>query len=80
MAAPTNQPVYQLYCGIDIAARTFTASFCCPGQTPERATSFEQTPQDFESLKRWLLAKDLPTNQSLVVMEATGNYWVELAT
>lgn len=80
MAAPTNQPVYQLYCGIDIAARTFTASSSRPGQPPERANSYTQTPQDFEKLQKWLLAKGLPANQILVVMEATGNYWVELAT
>lgn len=80
MAAPANQRVYQLYCGIDIAARTFTASIGLPQQTPGKSSSFEQTPQDFEKLKKWLLSKNLPANQILIVMEATGNYWVELAT
>lgn len=80
MAAPTNPPLYQLYCGIDIAARTFTASMGLPQQAPGKSSSFEQTPQDFEKLKKWLLAKDLPAQYTLVVMEATGNYWIELAT
>jgi transposase len=80
LSAPGDQPLYQLYGGIDIAARTFTASIALPHQTPAKASSFEQTAQDFEKLKKWLLSKDLPAQHILIVMEATGNYWIELAT
>jgi transposase len=82
MAAPADKIVYQLYCGVDLAARTFTASTCRRDQTPAKATSFEQTPQGFELLKKQkqLVNKGYAPEQVLVVMEATGTYWIELAT
>ena len=75
------KPTYSLFCGIDIAAKTFTAAFCIPGdhEEPSKAANFKQTPQDFEALKNYLLKSDFPANQILIIMEATGNYWVELA-
>jgi transposase len=77
------KPTYKLFCGIDIAAKTFTAAKCKTGEgedeEPSKATNFKQSSQDFEALRSYLLKSHLLPNQILVVMEATGNYWVELA-
>jgi transposase len=72
---------YKLFCGVDIATKTFTAAICIPTEheEPSKATNFKQTPQDFEALKNYLLKTHFLANQILVVMEVTGNYWVELA-
>jgi len=80
MAAPGDKPVYQLYSGVDIAARTFTTSTCRREENPSKASSFEQTPAGFEGLKKLLLTKGTDPASILVVMEATGTYWIELAT
>lgn len=80
--ATSSTPNYNFYCGVDIAARTFTAAWCKAAHTPSKAASFDQTTAGFEKFKQWLLAKAATADaaQFLVVMEATGNYWIELAT
>jgi transposase len=65
---------------VDIAAKTFTAALCLPDEEPTKAASFNQSSDDFERFKKYLLAKQLPPTQVLVVMEATGTYWIELAS
>jgi transposase len=75
-----SKPSYQLYCGIDIAAKTFTASKCLPDEDPSKAINFKQTPEDFNQLRKYLLSSGLTPDQILVVMEATGTYWIELAS
>jgi len=76
------KPIYKLFCGIDIAAKTFTAATCKldDEEEPSKATNYKQTSQDFEALQNHLLQNQLPPSQILIVMEATGNYWVELAS
>lgn len=74
------RPPYQLGAGIDIAAKTFTAATCLPDAEPTKAENFKQTPTDFACLEKRLRATGFPPDQILVVMEATGNYWIELAT
>lgn len=73
---------YQLFVGIDISARTFTASCLKPEQEPTLAVDFEQSVQGYATFYKWLLAqgKDCTPQQFLVVMEATGTYWIMLAT
>lgn len=77
---PSSRRRYKLGCGIDIAARTFTTAMCELDETPSKALNFTQTPEDFARLEKHLLASGLLPTDILVVMEATGTYWIELAT
>ncbi len=74
------KPTYQLYGGVDIAAKTFTAATCKGDQEPTKASNFKQSPQDYVQLQKQLLSSGVTPDQILVVMEATGTYWIELAT
>lgn len=79
MSHSTNPPSYQLYVGIDIAATTFTAVPTTDGPPHERARTFAQTPQGFAALHDQLRATTVAPAQTLIVVEATGSYWVALA-
>jgi transposase len=70
---------YQLYVGIDVAAETFVAAWLTPGGQPGAPLTGEQTPAGFAALQRRLRATAAPPAATLVVLEATGNYWVALA-
>ena len=70
---------YQLYVGVDVAADTFTASWLAPGGAPTVPCTGEQTPAGYAALQRRLRATAAPPAATLVVLEATGNYWVALA-
>jgi len=70
---------YQLYVGIDIAAATFTAAWMPPGGAPTPPVTHPQQPSGFASLQRQLAATDTLPAATLVVLEATGSYWVALA-
>src|SRR5690348_8113518 len=70
---------YRLFVGIDIAARTFTVASMHRGQTPSRAQTFSQTRSGFAQLQRHLLTLEPEPTAVLVVMEATGTYWMRLA-
>ncbi len=72
-------PVYHLFVGIDIAATSFTASWLRPGTSPSAATTFPQTPAGFTALQQQLAATGATPAATLVVLEATGSYWVALA-
>jgi len=76
----TRTSSYQLYVGVDIAAKTLTAAWMAPGATPGRPLTVDQTPQGFAARQDRLLAMGHPAAAILVVMEATGSYWVGLAT
>jgi transposase len=72
-------PPYQLFVGVDIAATSFTASWRSAQGQLSRPITFEQTPQGFTALQQQLLATGSAAT-ILVVLEATGTYWVALAT
>lgn len=72
--------LYQLFVGVDVAAATATAAWQLPRQKPSKPITFEQTPEGFSSLHRHLMKTGVMSNQTLVVMEATGIYWMALAT
>jgi transposase len=72
--------VYQLYVGIDIAARSFSAVLLISNNQPQKAEDFKQTEQDFARFEAKLAAVNPTPAEILVVMEATGTYWVRLAT
>src|ERR687886_1458174 len=70
---------YQLYVGIDVAADSFTAAWLSVGGTPSPAFAADQAPAGYATLQRRLRAAGVPPASTLVVLEATGNYWVALA-
>jgi transposase len=69
----------QLYVGVDVAATTFVAAWLAPGGKPSAPFAGEQTPAGFAALQRRLRATAAAPAATLVVLEATGNYWVALA-
>jgi transposase len=79
MTPPTTRPPYHLFVGVDIAAATFTAAWTPPGRSPSPPRTFDQTPTGFAAFQQHLQATDVPPAATLVVLEATGSYWVALA-
>jgi len=69
---------YQLHVGVDIAADTFTAAWLAGDGRPSAPFTGEQTPAGFAALQRQLRSAAKPAG-TLVLLEATGNYWVALA-
>ena len=77
MARSSSQ--YRLFVGIDVAATSCAVSWMRPGAQPARAFTIKQTPAGFAELERQLLAIEPDPNAVLIVMEATGTYWMRLA-
>lgn len=70
---------YQLFVGVDVAATTFTTSWM-PVQGPiARPAKFDQTPEGIASFQQRLRDLSVWPTTTLIVMEATGSYWVTLA-
>ncbi len=76
----TVPPTYQLFVGIDIAAATFTVVWTHGGAPNMRPLTLDQTPQGFLALQQRLQATNVAPAATLVVLEATGSYWITLAT
>lgn len=79
MTAPPPTPSYQVFVGIDIAATSFAATWTQGGPARERARTFEQTPAGFAAFQDWLATSAVPPAATLLLLEATGSYWVTLA-
>jgi transposase len=79
-AAASSASPYHLFVGVDIAAATFTTVWMAAGTAPSRPLTLDQNPHGFATLQARLLATDHAPSAVLVVMEATGSYWVALAT
>ena len=71
---------YRLFVGLDIAAATFAASWMTPHGRPSHALTLAQTADGWTDLIKRLFAIETDPTHILVVMEATGSYWVGLAT
>ena len=80
MPNPTQPSRYRLYAGVDVAATTATVAGAEPGGTPRRSVTIAQTPQGFATLQQRLADTGHVPAATLIVMEATGGYWVALAT
>jgi transposase len=76
---PTTR-TYELFIGVDIAATTATVSAQRPGTKASRSFTIDQTPEGYTSLLHQLQATGHAPCHVLVVMEATGSYWISLAT
>jgi transposase len=70
---------YRLFVGIDVAAKTFAMAWTNGTAPPSRAITIDQTPAGFEELRTRLAKRERERNAVLVVMEATGTYWMRLA-
>ena len=71
---------YQLFAGIDVSAATVTVSWMALGGRPSRPITVEQTAQGYTFLQQQLCASGTSPQAILVVLEATGSYWITLAT
>lgn len=69
---------YLLYVGVDIAATTFAAVWTSTLASVPRAVTFAQSPAGFAAFQQQLAASDIPPADTLIVLEATGSYWVTL--
>jgi transposase len=71
---------YCLFVGIDVAGATFTASWADKhGAERARPITLAQTPEGFAALQQHLQATGVAPQATLVVLEATGSYWIALA-
>jgi len=71
---------HKLFVGIDVAARTFSAAWGSNGNMVGSAYEFEQKQDDYKKLVGRLQATGHALHSVLVVIEATGTYWMRLAT
>jgi transposase len=80
MPSTGASPIYRLFVGIDVSATTFTLAWMHTLGRPSRAVTLDQTPTGFAELQRRLRAQEADVGAILIVMEATGTYWMRLAT
>ena len=73
-------PTYDLFVGVDIAAATATVAWQRPGAPLSRPLTIPQTPAGYAALIQRLHASGVAPARTLIVMEATGSYWITLAT
>jgi len=71
---------YRLFVGVDIAAATAMAAWQPVGGKVGRPVQIAQSPEGHAELHAKLRASGVPAGETLVVMEATGSYWITLAT
>ena len=70
---------YQYFVGIDIAAQTAEVVVHSALGEVLSVLSIEQTPEQYQRVHDALTKLKLVPEQCLVVMEATGTYWMKLA-
>lgn len=75
--APGNP--HQLFVGVDSAATSATVAWMTAATAPSRPFTIDQTPHGFAALHQRLHAAGYDPAHILVVMEATGSYWITLA-
>jgi transposase len=68
-----------LFVGVDIAATSFAAAWLVSGSPPQRARTFSQTPDGFAAFQAALATTGVQPATTLIVLEATGSYWIRLA-
>jgi transposase len=70
----------RLFVGIDIAARSFTASWLLPDAKPAKPHTFDQSASGYAKLITALATTAVAPSDTLIVLEATGSYWVACAS
>ena len=76
---PAARSDYTLFVGIDVAAKTVTAAWTTDSTMSTRPVTITQTPQGYTTLRAHLQATGHAPPTTLVVLEATGTYWITLA-
>jgi transposase len=71
--------LFSLFVGVDIAATSFAASWTTPTHPPVRAVTFAQTAEGYAAFQTRLATTGVAPAATLLVLEATGSYWVTLA-
>ncbi len=71
---------HTLYVGIDVAAATVTAAWVAYDDRMSAPLTVAQTTQGYATLCAKLAATGIAPTDTLVVLEATGSYWITLAT
>jgi len=71
---------YRVFVGVDVAAASATVVWTAETGSLSRPVTIAQSAEGFAELRRRLEALEHPAPTVLVVMEATGTYWVALAT
>ncbi|HXR66190.1 MAG TPA: transposase [Ktedonobacteraceae bacterium] len=80
MEQKSTKRSYRLFVGVDIAYRDFTASLVQGTKTTREPHPYPQTAPGFERFQKRLEESGVLPFDTLVVMEATGSYWIALAT
>jgi len=80
MRTGQTAPTYTLFVGVDIAATTAAVATQRSGARASRSCTIDQTPEGYTKLGHQLQATGHVPSRILVVMEATGSYWISLAT
>ena len=70
---------YNLYVGIDIAARTASVAVLSPTEEKVSCFDIQQTSTDYKRLRELLEQSNLKPTQILIVLEPTGTYFLPLA-
>src|SRR6187402_1481689 len=70
---------YSLFVGVDISAASFMAAWRAPRGEPSTPRSFPQSAAGFQAFLQQLQSTSIAPGDILVVLEATGSYWVALA-
>lgn len=73
-------PTSDLFVGVDIAAATAAVAWQRPDAPLTRALTSAPTPAGSAARQQRRLATGVAPARTLVVMEATGSYWITLAT
>src|SRR5918997_5608991 len=71
---------YHLFVGIDVAATTMTVAWQARNQPISAPRTFAQTPDGIATLIDHLQRTNVEPARTLIVMEATGSYWITLAS
>jgi len=79
MSSTPSTADYRCFVGIDIAAASFTAIWTTDGRTQPKAVTFSQSASGFAAFQQQLQATRVAPAQTLIVLEATGSYWIALA-
>ena len=70
---------YRLFVGIDVAAKSFTASWTQDRRDYARSVKFDYSASGISQLQASLQATSVLPAETLIVLEATGSYWITLA-
>jgi transposase len=70
---------YRLFVGIDVAAKTFTATWTADRSHYPAAVTFDDTATGRTQFQTHIQATGIAPTETLVVLEATGSYWITLA-